>query len=256
MWGKPYQFSPSLEVADALARLNALCESVSRDVVSSEIETNQTEVNQMGAILQMDATGMFGKMFGKIAPGMCRLSMSGSIAVKTNGGYKTYNLKNNKLTNCSNFVIDVADDMFFVIPTNKVEPGDIILVSGKPRCVIEAEKNKITVVNYEDATIDTILPERHMFMGSQYFYGKIVSIFGSNFSGGKKKKGGFSKIMKYMLISSMFKGDDNNSNPMGSMLPFMMMSGGNFDDLFGDVFDFDDDDVDLLDDEEEETEEE
>ena len=77
MWGKPYQFSPSLELADTLARLDALCEPVSRggyaDVVSSEIETNQTEVNQMGAILQMDTTGMFGKMFGKIAPGMCRL---------------------------------------------------------------------------------------------------------------------------------------------------------------------------------------
>lgn len=27
-------------------------------------------------------------MFGKIAPGMCRLSMNGGIAVKTANGYK------------------------------------------------------------------------------------------------------------------------------------------------------------------------
>lgn len=36
---------------------------------------------------------VFNGMFGKIAPGMCRLSMSGGIAVKTNSGYKTYNIK-------------------------------------------------------------------------------------------------------------------------------------------------------------------
>ena len=34
---------------------------------------------------------MFNGMFGKIAPGMCRLSMNGGIAVKTDNGYKTYN---------------------------------------------------------------------------------------------------------------------------------------------------------------------
>ena len=27
-------------------------------------------------------------MFGKVGSGMCRLSMNGGIAVKTNGGYK------------------------------------------------------------------------------------------------------------------------------------------------------------------------
>ena len=50
------------------------------------------------------------------------------------------------------------------IPTNKVEKGDIILVNGKPRCVIETDKTKITVINYEDSTIETVLPERHVFM--------------------------------------------------------------------------------------------
>lgn len=59
---------------------------------------------------------------------MCRLSMNGGIAVKTNGGYKTYNIKTGKLTNCSNFVFDIGEEFFFIIPTNKVEKGDIILV--------------------------------------------------------------------------------------------------------------------------------
>ena len=43
-------------------------------------------------------------MFGKVGNGMCRLSMNGDIAVKTSTGYKTYNVKTGKLTNCNNFV--------------------------------------------------------------------------------------------------------------------------------------------------------
>ena len=191
----------------------------------------------------------FNGMFGKIAPGMCRLSMNGGIAVKTENGYKTYNTKTGKLTNCSSFVFDIGEDFFFVIPTNKVEHGDIILVNGKPKCVIESNGKTITVINYEDSTVDTILPERHVFMGNTYFYGKIVSMFGNNIMKGKK---GTNKIFQYMMMSEMMKGGmagTGNGN-MSAMLPFMMMSGGNMGDMFDGMFDFD---MDL---EEEDTEQE
>ena len=191
-------------------------------------------------------TNFMNGMFGKIAPGMCRLSMSGGVAVKTSNGYKSYNIKNGRLTNCDSFVFDIGEEFFFVIPTNKVEVGDIILIAGKPKCVIEAGKNKITVINYEDSTIDTVIPERHVFMGNTYFYGKIVSMFGSNFTGGKK---GVNKMMSYMMMSEMFNGN-NSSNNTNSMFPMMMlMNGGNMDTMFGDMFDFD-----VSDDEEEEAE--
>ena len=203
----------------------------------------------------MEVTSMFNGMFGKVASGMCRLSMNGGIAVKTNNGYKTYNVKTNRLTNCSNFVFNIGDEFFFVIPTNKVEPGDIILVAGKPRCVTKAEKNEITVINYEDSTVETILPERHVFMGNTYFYGKIVSMFGSDITKGKK---GMNKMMSYMMMSEMLKGNgvgSNNSN-MSSMLPFMLMNGGGFTNMFDGMFDFDTtEDSDIVDDENEETEE-
>lgn len=193
-------------------------------------------------------------MFGKVGSGMCRLSMNGGIAVKTSIGYKSYNIKTGKLTNCSNFVFDIGEEFFFVIPTNKVEKGDIILVNGKPKCVIEADKTKITVINYEDSTIETILPERHVFMGNTYFYGKIVSMFGSDVIKGKK---GSNNIFKYMMLSQMMKGNDNssigamNNGGLNSMLPLMMM-GGNMGNLFDGMFDFDMN----ADDEEEEVEEE
>lgn len=182
-------------------------------------------------------TNFMNGMFGKIAPGMCKLSMSGGIAVKTSSGYKSYNVKSGRLTNCSNFVFGNTEEFFFVIPTNKVEAGDIILISGKPKCVIEAEKNKITVINYEDATIDTVVPERHVFMGNTYFYGKIVSMFGNDFKGGKK---GMNKMMSYMMMSEMMKGNGGMGNNNNSMLPMMlMMNGGGFTDMFEGMFDFD-----------------
>lgn len=180
---------------------------------------------------------VFNGMFGKVAPGMCRLSMSGGIAVKTSNGYKSYNMKNGRLTNCDSFVFNVGEEFFFVIPTNKVEPGDIILVTGKPKCVIKAEKETITVINYEDSTVETILPERHVFMGNTYFYGKIVSMFGNDFMKGKK---GMDKMMSYMVMSEMMKGNNPTSGNTNSMLPMMMlMNGNNMSDMFSGMFDFD-----------------
>lgn len=183
-------------------------------------------------------TGFMNGMFGKIAPGMCRISMNGGIAVKTSNGYKSYNVKTGRLTNCDSFVFDIGEEFFFVIPTNKVEIGDIILIAGKPKCVVEAEKNKITVINYEDSTVETVLPERHVFMGNTYFYGKIVSMFGNVFGGGKKN---MNKMMSYMMMSDLFKGNgvtSANANPMAMMM--LMNSGGAFN-MFDGMFDMDED---------------
>lgn len=188
-------------------------------------------------------------MFGKVAPGMCRLSMSGGIAVKTSNGYKSYNIKTGRLTNCDNFVFNIGEEFFFIIPTNKVEVGDIILVAGKPKCVIEAEKNKITVINYEDSTIETVLPERHVFMGNTYFYGKIVSMFGNDLFKGKK---GTNKIMQYMMMSQMMSGNKaTGSVDMSSMLPMMFMMNNGMENMFDGMFDFDNSDDDVVESEEE-----
>ena len=198
-----------------------------------------------------DTKSMFNGMFGKVSAGMCRLSMSGKIAIKTSTGYKTYNVKTGRLTNCSNFAFDIGEDFFFVIPTNKVSVGDIILVNGKPCAVIGIEKNAIKTFSYEDSSIREIVPEHHVFMGNTYFYGKIVSMFGNAFG----KKGGMNNIFKYMMMSEMFKG---KSGDMSSMMPMMMMMGGGMGDMFDGLFD-EDSDVDLFnldDDEEDENEEE
>lgn len=93
----------------------------------------------------MNMSDLMNSYFGKIANGMCRISMNGEIAIKTSNGYKTYDVENNHLVNCDSFAIDVGSDFFFIIPTNKVNKGDIILAGGKPCCVIEVKDNEIKV---------------------------------------------------------------------------------------------------------------
>lgn len=180
-----------------------------------------------------DASNMMNKYFGKIQNGMVRLSMNGDMAIKTSNGYKTYDVKTGALTNCDAFVFDVGSEFFFIIPTNKVEPGDVILAAGKPHCVIKAETNRIEALRYEDGSIVNIVPEHHMLFGRTYFYGKIVSMFGK-VKGDKGMKG----MMKYMMLSEMMKGGNGNSN-MSSMLPMMMLMNGGMGDMFEGMFDFD-----------------
>lgn len=167
----------------------------------------------------------FNGMFGKVAPDMCRISMNGDIAIKTSSGYKTYNVNTGTLTNCDDFAFDIGEDWFFIIPTNKVVKGDIILANGRPRCVIEVKDNTIKTFCYEDGTIAEIAPEHHVFMGKQYFYGKIVSMFGNMMS----EENGMNNFFKYKMLSEMFKGNGGFGVGNGnSWMPMMMMMNGGF----------------------------
>lgn len=185
---------------------------------------------------------MFNGIMGKIAPGCCRLSMNGKIAVKTTDGYKAYDPKTGNLTNCANFVLDIGDDLFFVMPTRSLKSGDIVLINGKPVYVLEIKsKNRVEVMCYEDSSIKTVIPERHAFLGRK-FYGKIVSLMGSGLGG----KGGFFKnMLKLKMMSGMFGGKSYSNDAMGmgnSMAMMMLMGNGGMDGLFDGICDDEDDD--------------
>lgn len=204
---------------------------------------------------------MFGGIIGKIERGACRLSMNGRIAVRTSdGSYKTYNEKTGNLTNCSNFVLDLCDDMFMVIPTRTLNPGDIVLINGKPMYILELKaKNRVEAMSYEDSTIQTVIPERHAIMGRK-FYGKIVSLMGKGFGCGKGSF--FKNMLKLKMMTAMMGGSKSSDGMLGgNALPMMMlMGGGSMDGLFDGMLDDESDDeialpfedIDETDDEEEE----
>lgn len=183
-----------------------------------------------------DSSNFMNKYFGKVAGNMCRMSMNGDMAIKTSNGYKTYDVKTGTLMNCDSFVFDIGSEFFFIIPTNKVETGDVILASGKPHCVIKAEDNRIEALRYEDGSLVTIIPERHVFMGKTYFYGKIVSMFGK-IKGGNSDKN-MKNMMKYFVMSEMMGKNNSGNGSMNSMLPMMMFMGNSMEDMFEGMFDF------------------
>ena len=89
-------------------------------------------------------------------------------------------------------------------------------------------------------------------MGNTYFYGKIVSIFGdgSSICG----KGSVTRMMKFMMLGSLMGNGTDTENGimpaqgsqggMGILLPLMLMKGEGFDDLFGGLFEEEEDNAD------------
>lgn len=191
-----------------------------------------TDKNYMEGNTMMDNNFLKG-MFGPISNGMCKITMDGGIAVKTSNGYKSYNAAQGTFINCDNFVFSGFDEMFFVVPTNTVAAGDIIFANGKPKYVLKMDTNILTVVNYENGAVEQMLPERHMFMGNTYFYGKIVSLFGN--MGGMLGGEGAQNAMKFMMMKQMCQSMGGKDSGMNPMMMMMMMNGGGmnmFDNLF------------------------
>lgn len=175
---------------------------------------------------------MFNGMFRQLKDGCCKIGMNGQVAIKTPSGYKTYDIEKRRLVNCDEFAFDM-DGMFWVVPTFKVEKGDIILVNDKPSCVVEVNEDSIKTFSYIDSTINEVIPEHHVFMGKAYCYGKIFNPF-SNMT---KDDNSLSSMMKMMMISKMFD-ENGNSNGFNPMM-FMMMGNDNpFTDIFNGAFTF------------------
>lgn len=181
--------------------------------------------------------GLFNGMFGKVGQGMVRLGLNGEMAVKTSNGYKTYNVESGSLTNVSQFCFDVGQEFFFVVPTTKAKTGDILLIDGHPKCVIENTGKTIKVMDYENSAIQEIVPEHHVFLGKTYFYRKIVSMLGSgNFLKGGK---GMNKLMKLMMMKEMIGGKSENGGGMMEALMLSSLLGKDNDTDFSDMFDLD-----------------
>lgn len=182
----------------------------------------------------MEMKNVMSGMFGSVKSGLCRLTVDGNIAVKVGTEYKTYNPVQKTFVNCDSFVFDIGDEMFFVVPTNAIVTGDIILVNKEPRYVLDVKDDIITAINYKSGTIENIMPERHMFMGSTYFYGKIVSLFGNM---GGIGGDGANNVLKYMMMSQMMKGmNGGETSGMNPMMLMMMMNGGGFGKMFDGLF--------------------
>ena len=189
-------------------------------------EENPKENKNMNDFGMSDMGKMFKGMFGPIEAGKCKLGMNGKIAIKTPNGYKTYDAKKNRLTNVGSFAFDMFN-MFWLIPTNTLKVGDIILMQKGdrrvPRFVIKVDNGIITALDYEDNELKQVLPERHILMGKVFFYAKIWCPFQGMASNGNM----FGQMLKMQLMSQIMNGMMNGGNVADACSPF---GGGN---MFG-----------------------
>lgn len=200
---------------------------------------------------------MFTDVCGKVGKDMFRMAMDGTLAVKTEKGYKAYDPKNKRMTKVGEFAIPDTSDMFFVMPVRKLTEGDIIIIDNQPVCVIEQHGEEVKFLTYEKSVIETRMVENIVFFGKP-IYGKVVSLFSCMF---KQADGNEDSMLKMMLMSQLFGGGANpfaamfggaaqygstnagQGNMFQQMMPMMLMSqmfggkkGSDDGGLFGNMF--------------------
>ena len=178
---------------------------------------------------------LFGKMMGPVPSGDIRLGMNGLPAINVNTGgtpqYKTYDYKTGTFTNCSEFAWDL-DNSFFLVPATRVSPGDIIMGSGGPCCVIESGEKNLKVFSYKRGIIEELVPEQHIFLGNTYCFTKLFSPFANMLKGSK----GMDNAVKWMVLSGMLSSSGKSAGAGPEMNPLLLMLAGGENGLLGDMF--------------------
>ena len=155
---------------------------------------------------------MNGFMPQKIITGVA-MTLDGRLAIKRpNGDYVAFNPVSGEIENQSEFVMgeDMLSGMVYVMPTDKIEAGDIIVSNGNYVYVTDMTDG-LTGVNLSTGVVNDIVTEKHVLFGKNV-YKKVVSMF--------NMVGGTDGAMNPMMMLALM-GDGNKEN----LLPLMMMSG-------------------------------
>ena len=150
---------------------------------------------------KMKKMNLFKEEVGKIKDGMVALTMSGDIAVKReDGDYVRYDAKKQEMQNQMEFVLDIGTDFLMLVPVQTVEVGDIIKANGAYSQVISITKGgKMSAISFNSGTEKTFVKETNI-MGMSFYF-KVMNLLGGD----------------------MFGGSPTDNNPMGAMLPFLLM---------------------------------
>lgn len=165
-------------------------------------------------------TNMFGNMFknmkfGKLETNDIKYSMKGIAFKTTDGDYVCYN-PDFTFTNVANMVMDMP---MFAMPVSKdqIKVGDVIDHNGTWVIVSDVTPSEIKVARPWTKEIVSVIPETSIFGFS--FYTKVMNPF-ENFSTTATADNPFGSMLPLMLMSG---GDTKNSN---DMLMMMLAFGG------------------------------
>lgn len=204
-------------------------EDRSVDKMANEVLNNNgvsVSSNPIMGNFNLNMGSMFGEI-GQINGDAIALTFTGEIAVKkSDGSYVRYDSNTNTMINMAQFIMPDAKQFLMALPTNKLNPGDIIRKEGKIYQIVSAG-NTFTCIDFESGLQVQLLKEKSIFgIG---FYTKIISLLGNG-----SLFGGSEGISKVMLLSSVFGG--NNQGGLMNTLGLISLLGGKENSILGGLF--------------------
>lgn len=185
---------------------------------------NKKESNKMNVMKGMNFE--FGPVGREI-----KLAVGGMAFRNNEGGYVTYNVDTNTITDVTDFTFDI-NGMLYAIPVaiDQIKKNDVINHKGNYVIAIadfDKEKgNTINVVNPITQTKETILPTQNIFGFN--FVTKVVNFAAGMFDTTPNADNPFGNIMPMMLMSSVMNDDTDSNDFMKIMIMSQIMQNGNF----------------------------
>lgn len=165
------------------------------------------------------------------------------VAVRnpSTGNWYTFDAARNTRKNIAN--MKMGNFPIFLLPTKKLEVGDLIKLDGKYNYVKAVNGDTITLLGATDGVISEVLPEETL-IGNMKFYTKAVAMDPKSLMDPNSKKGLGSNVLAAICMmqwnnneTAEFSLDNINNdsfNGLGSCWPMLMaMNGGELGDMFG-----------------------
>lgn len=176
----------------------------------------------------------FNLEMGPVNDDSFKLTIMGSIAVKTKDGYSSYDVEAKTLTDVTGFTLDF-NGAFYKMPATSLEKGDLISTEFGYGYVKKAkgDSDSVKIMLLNGGEVKEIVPTVSPFGFS--FYTKIVSIFdmGNGGEGTANLFGSEINPMMLMMMSGNGNGFGGGNNDMMNMLVMsQLFSGGGANGLF------------------------
>lgn len=157
------------------------------------------------------------------------------------GNWYTFDAARNTRKNIAN--MKMGNFPIFLLPTKKLEVGDLIKLDGKYNYVKAVNNDTVTLLGATDGVISEVLPEETL-IGNMKFYTKVVAMDPKSLMDPNSKKGLGSNVLAAICMmqwnnneTAEFSLDNINNdsfNGLGSCWPMLMaMNGGDLGNLFG-----------------------
>ena len=139
--------------------------------------------------------------FGKVTSDSVRVSMYGIAVKSVDGRYVSYDAKTHSVMDVEIMNMPAGDFLYKMpVAIKDVKAGDVVIHNRVPMFVVETHESTLKVIDIREGT------EKEIYL--------TKSPFGFNFA---------TKVVSLMDMTGT-KADE--SNPFGSMLPFMLMGDG------------------------------